>query len=120
MKNFSELLATNFAVDIELTVVPVAPSNVEVVVNGQCIYNGVMQRTTDFYYSVPVLEPIEITVFHSGATVLSLCFDGWESRPVHGQNTMGVWRFTTNVLPFYQWRHHATAQGWVLTPTPNP
>jgi len=117
MKNFLELLATNLAVDIELVVVPVAPGTVEVVVNGQCIYNGVMQRTTNFYYSVPVLEPIEITVFHAGVTVLNLCFDDWESRPVHGSDAMGVWRFTTNGLPFYQWRHHATAQGWLLEPT---
>ena len=117
MKNFSELLATNFAVGIDLVVVPVAPGTVEVAVNGQCIYNGVMQRTTNFHYSVPVLEPIEITVFHAGVTVLSLCFDDWESRPVHGSDAMGVWRFTTNGLPFYQWQHHATAQGWLLEPT---
>ena len=117
MKNFLELLATNLSIGIDLTVVPVVSGTVEVVVNGQCIYSDTMQRTTDFHYSVPVLEPIEITVFHTGVTVLSLCFDGWESRPVHGQDAMGVWRFITNGLPFYQWRHHATAQGWLLEPT---
>lgn len=117
MKNFSELLATNLSVDIDLSLAPVAPGPVELVINGKCIYNGVMQRTTDFHYSVPVLEPIEITVFHCGVTVLSLCFDNWESRPVHGQDAMGVWRFTSNGLPFYQWQHHATAQGWLLEPT---
>ena len=119
MKNFSELLATNLSVDIDLKLAPVAPGPVEVVINGKCIYNGIMQRTTDFHYPVPVLEPIEITVFHCGVTVLSLCFDDWESRPVHGQDAMGVWRFTSNGLPFYQWQHHATAQGWLLTPTPS-
>lgn len=117
MKNFLELLATNLAIDIDLVVVPVVSGTVEVVVNGQRIYNGVMQRTTDFHYSVPVLEPIEITVFHAGITVLSLCFDGWESRPVHGRDAKGVWRFTTDGFPFYQWQHHATAQGWLLEPT---
>jgi len=117
MKNFLELLATNLAVDIDLVVAPVAPGPVELVINGQCIYNGVMQHSTKFHYSVPVLEPIEITVFHSGATVLSLCFDEWESRPIHGQDIMGVWRFTTNGQSFYQWQHHATAQGWLLEPT---
>ena len=116
MKNFSELLATNLAVDIDLNIFPLVSSPVEVVVNSQCIYNTVMQHCTPFHYSVPVLEPIEIIVFHSGITVLSLCFDGWESRPVHGSDAMGVWRFTTNGLPFYQWWHHATAQGWLLTP----
>ena len=117
MKNFLELLATNLAVDIDLAVAPWVPGNVEVVVNGQCIYHGIMQHNTDFHYAVPVLEPIEITVFHSGATVPSLCFDEWESSPIHGQDAMGVWRFTTAGLPFYQWRHHATAQGWLLEPT---
>lgn len=119
MKNFLELLATNLAVDIGMTVVPIVPGTVEVVINGKCIYNGIMQQSTDFCYTVPLLEPIEITVFHSGVTVLSLCFDEWESRPVHGKDSMGVWRFTTNGLPFYQWQHHATAQGWLLTPTPS-
>jgi hypothetical protein len=117
MKNFSELLATNLAVDIDLTVVPVAPGPVEVVINGKCVYHGVMQRSTKFHYPVPVLEPIEITVFHSGATVTSLCFDGWESRPQHGSDAMGVWRFTSDSIPFYQWKHHATGQGWLLKPT---
>jgi hypothetical protein len=117
MKNFLELLATNLSIGIDMTVVPVVSGTVEVVVNGQCIYNDLMQRTTDFHYSVPVLEPIEITVFHTGVTVLSLRFDDWESRPIHGSDAMGVWRFTTNGLPFYQWRHHATAQGWLLKPT---
>jgi hypothetical protein len=116
MKNFSELLATDLAVNIDMTVVPIAPGTVEVVINGQCVYIGLMQQRTDFHYPVPLLEPIEITVFHSGATVLSLCFDEWESRPVHGQDTMGVWRFTTGNLPFYQWWHHATSQGWLLEP----
>jgi hypothetical protein len=117
MKNFSELLATELSIDIDMTVVPIAPSTVEVVINGQCLYTGLMQQRTDFHCSVPLLEPVEITVFHSGATVLSSCFDEWESRPVHGQDTMGVWRFTTGNLPFYQWCHHATAQGWLLEPT---
>jgi len=117
MKNFLELLATNLSIGIDLVVVPVVSGTVEVVVNGNCIYNTVMQHSTDFHYSVPVLEPIEITVFHTGVTLPSLKFDEWESRPIHGQDTMGVWRFTTNGLPFYQWRHHATAQGWLLEPT---
>jgi hypothetical protein len=117
MKNFLDLLATNFSVNIDVIVAPVTLGSVEVIINNNCIYNDIMQRTTDFHYSVPLLEPIEITVFHTGTTVPSLKFDGWESRPIHGQDTMGVWRFTTNGLPFYQWRHHATAQGWLLEPT---
>ena len=117
MKNFLELLATNLSVDIDLVVVPVATVPIQVVINGTCIYNSRMQHSTDFHYSVPLLEPIEINVFHSGATVPSLKFDGWESRPVHGQDATGAWRFTTDGLSFYQWQHHSTAQGWLLEPT---
>ena len=119
MKNFLELLATNLSVDIDLTIVPTSLRSIEVVINNQRIYNNVMQHSTDFHYIVPLLNPIEITVSHVGATVPSLKFDGWESRPVHGQDDTGVWRFTTDGLPFYQWRHHATAQGWLLLPTPS-
>ena len=117
MKNFLELLATNLSVDIDLVVVPTATGPTQVVINGTCIYNSPMQHSTDFHYSVPLLEPIEITVRHSGATVPSLKFDEWESRPVHGQDEIGMWRFTTDGLPFYQWWHHANAQGWLLEPT---
>ena len=117
MKNFLELLATNLSVDIDLVVVPTTPGLTEVMINGKCIYDSIMQHSTDFHYTVPLLEPIEINVLHNGATVPSLKFDGWESRPVHCQDVMGMWRFTTNGLPFYQWQHHATAQGWLLEPT---
>ena len=117
MKNFLELLATNLSVDIDLVVVPTTPGLTEVMINGKCIYDSIMQHSTDFHYTVPLLEPIEINVFHNGATVPSLKFDGWESRPVHGQDAIGVWKFTTDGLPFYQWWHHANAQGWLLEPT---
>jgi hypothetical protein len=117
MKNFLELLATNLSVDIDLVVVPMTLGSTQVVINGNCIYDLDMQHSTDFHYSVPLLEPIEITVFHTGATVPSLKFDRWESRPTHGQEATGMWKFTTDGLPFYQWQHHATAQGWLLEPT---
>lgn len=117
MKNFLELLATDLSVDIDLVVVPAAAGPAQVVINSKCIYNSRMQHSADFHYSVPLLEPIEITVRHTGASVPSLKFDGWEIRPMHGQDAIGVWQFTTDGLPFYQWRHHATAQGWLLEPT---
>jgi len=117
MKNFLELLATNLSVDIDLTVAPTTAGPTQVVINGKCIYNSDMQHSTDFHYFVPLLEPIEITVVHAGATVPSLKFDGWESRPTHGQEATDVWKFTTDGLSFYQWQHHATAQGWLLEPT---
>ena len=68
MKNFLELLATNLSVDIDLVVVPTATGPAQVVINGKCIYNSHMQHSTEFHYSVPLLEPIEINVFHTDRT----------------------------------------------------
>lgn len=117
MKTFLDLLATNLAVDIDMAVEPRQPGMVEIVVNGKCIYNNEMKHSTSFHYPVPLLTPIEISIFHHGVDVVSLEFDGWQARPQWGQDSMGVWRFSTDQLAFYQWKHHATAQGWLLMPT---
>jgi hypothetical protein len=116
MKNFFELLATNLSIDIDIVLVPKQDSPVEVVINGNCIYNAVMKHPTELHYSVLLLDPINISIFHQGVYLESLRFDGWEARPEHAQEVLGIWRFQTTT-PFYQWHHHATAQGWLLTPT---
>ena len=115
MKNFSELLATNFAIDICLVVVPKSTSAVKVIINDQCIYDNIMKQATSFRYSVPLLEPIKVLVYRRDAYVESLTFDGWESRPEYGTEDLDAWSLETNV-PFYQWKHWATGQGWLLTP----
>lgn len=114
MKNFLELLATNFGIDISMTIVP-GQGDVEVWINGQQIYDHAMVKTTVLKYQIPILQPVEIQVLHTGAYVESLTFDGWESRPQHGQELLGCWQLTTTV-PFYQWKHQATGQGWLLEP----
>lgn len=100
-----------------MTVEPRQPNWVEVIVNNQCVYSNEMKHSTTFDYSVPLLTPIEISIFHSGIDVVGLEFDRWQARPTWGQDVMGMWRFSTDQLPFYQWKHHATAQGWLLMPT---
>ena len=115
MKNFSELLATNFSINIDMLVVPRNIGNVEIWINSRQIYNHPMQKATQISYQIPILQPVEIRVLHSGAYVESCCFDGWESRPAHGEELPGCWQFVIGV-PFYQWKHHATAQGWLLEP----
>lgn len=116
MKTFLDLLATNFGIDIVMTVRPTQVSPVQVSINGKNIYDYEMNRATTFSYTVPLLTPVEIQVLHQGAVVDSLQFDGWEARPEHGSEHEGMWKFTTDGLAFYQWKHHATAQGWLLTP----
>jgi len=116
MKNFSELLATDFTIDIVMVVKPKNTiSAVKIVINDLVIYNSVMQEATLFNHSVPLLAPIKISVFHDDAYVESLKFDDWESRPEYGTEGTGVWSFETHI-PFYHWHHQATGLGWLLTP----
>lgn len=115
MKNFSDLLATKFVIHIDLVLEAQSPGPVQVVVNTKVIYDDVMSDSTNLHYAVDLLEPVDITIRHHGAYLKSLQFDGWEARPQHAQEINGVWRFQT-LIPFYQWKHHATAQGWLLTP----
>ena len=114
MKNFLDLLATNFSIEIDMTIVP-GNGTVQILINGKELYNHDMTKTTTIKYQVPILQPIKVQVLHSSAYIESLKFDGWESRPLHGTEQPGSWQFTTQV-PFYHWKHHATAQGWLLTP----
>lgn len=114
MKNFLDLLATNLGIDITMTVVP-GNGNLEVWINGTQIYNHTMTKSTVLKYQIPLLQPLSIRVLHSGAYVQSLTLDGWEARPQHGEELSGCWQLTTNV-PFYQWKHQVTGQGWLLQP----
>jgi hypothetical protein len=115
MKNFSDLLATNFVIRIDLVLDARSSGPVQVVINTDIIYDDTMTSLINLHHTVDLLEPIDITISHRGAYLKSLQFDGWEARPQHAQEIDGVWRFQTSI-PFYQWKHHATSQGWLLTP----
>jgi len=39
--------------------------------------------------------------------------DGFTIMEHHGEWINGRWTFDSGV-PFYQWKHHATAQGWLF------
>ena len=112
MKNFSELLATNFSIYITCLVESENLDQVTVLVNDRQL-SSCGQR---FCCKIDLLDPIDIKVLHAGAYVKSLKFDGWECRPQYGEETPGLWKFSTNGLAFYQWQHHATGQGWLLNP----
>ena len=115
MKNFSDLLATNFVICIDLVLDAPGSMPVQVVINTKIIYDDTMANLIKLRHEVDLLEPIDITIRHQGAYLKSLQFDGWEARPQHAQEIDGVWQFQTQI-PFYQWKHHATAQGWLLQP----
>jgi hypothetical protein len=116
MKNFSELLATDFQIDIAIQVRPKhAASAVKIVINDKIIFDQVTQQAILLEHSVPLLDPVRVLIFHNDAYVESLKFDGWESRPEYGTEGPGLWSFETH-KPFYHWHHHATGLGWLLTP----
>ena len=116
MNNFSELLATDFTIDIIMVVQPKSISSaVKIVINDLCIYDNTIQQPTRFTHAVPLLTPINISVFHNDAYIESLKFDDWESRPEYGTEYTGIWSFETHE-PFYHWRHRVTGMGWLLTP----
>lgn len=116
MKNFLDLLDTDFSIDIEIEIEPQVSGMIHVWLDNVCIYSRNLDRPVKLSTSTPALKPIEIRVEHSGAYVRSLKFDGWESRPAYGTEQPNEWHFSTDGLPFYRWQHCATGQGWLLAP----
>lgn len=116
MKNFSELLATDYTIDILLTVENVKPCAVKICINGSILFDAYSSGDIVISHAIPLLEPVDIEVHHNGAYVKSLKFDSWESRPQYGIENPGLWKFSTQGLVFYQWKHHSTGQGWLLEP----
>ncbi len=145
MKNFLELLATNLSIDIELVLRPVIDNgapHVEVVIDGKQIYSHVMLKSTVFRVSTLLLNPVDISITMSGkqycakqetaVVIESLKVDGFDLVPRYldqvqyahdqGQGPAGAyigfnghWQLK-HKIPFYQWKHTATGQGWLLTP----
>lgn len=118
MKNFSELLATQTEtyIDIEISVVLCELQAVLISVNGCSVLNCWSNTGTKWKGQVPLTSPIDIAVTHQSAYVDSLLIDGWQARPQWGTENPGLWQFSTQGQPFYQWQHHATGQGWLLIP----
>lgn len=58
-------------------------------------------------WSVTVPLVITLTAYRT-TTVDGFLIEDWQ-----GETTEHGWRFDT-VVPFYQWKHHATAQGWLF------
>jgi hypothetical protein len=114
MNNYLDLLDTDLEISIEL-VLKSTDGHAQVLINGVVIYNGNVTGTVNLCHTVPVLHPIALEVHHRGVYLDSLKFDGWESRPQYAWEINNVFCLDTKV-PFYQWQHTATAQGWLLTP----
>lgn len=114
MNNYLDLLDTDLKINMEI-VLESANGHAEVIVNNRVIYAGAVIGTANIAYAVPLLDPVRLQVRHRGVYLASLKFDDWESRPQHAWETNDVFTLDTQV-PFYQWQHNATAQGWLLKP----
>lgn len=115
MNNYLDLLDTELGINIEL-VLKSHNGHATVVINDITLYCGAVIGTIILTHTVPLLVPINLSVQHNDVYLASLKFDGWESRPQHIWEVDGMFTLDTKVL-FYQWQHHATAQGWLLMPT---
>lgn len=114
MNNYSDLQATEFNIDIELLLTAEC-GHATVVLNDITVFDGAVVGKQVVQHNVPLLVPIKLEIRHTGVELASMCFDQWEARPQHGEYQSDSWKFSTDV-PFYQWWHNATAQGWLLKP----
>lgn len=115
MKNFYELLATELTISLDMLIAG-HDNNIEITINNHSHCAHQTAQGLAVWAALPLLEPIDICVYHRAAHVSSLLFDGWQARPHWGQQYFDHWQFSTNNQPFYLWKHHATGQGWLLSP----
>jgi hypothetical protein len=124
MKNFSELLVTR----PDLTVI------IELRIHGRVSYQAnINQHIVDIYskktfdldsllnFSIQLDDFDEGT---SGIEIVEFSVDGLEilplyrhvaSPPTHYIDKLGIWNLNIP-LPFYQWYHDISGQGWLLKP----
>lgn len=114
MNNYLDLLGTELKINLEMVLESIN-GHAEVTVNNCVVYSGSVIETVNITHSIPLLEPVRIQVQHNGVYLASLKLDGWEARPQHAWEVNSVFTLDTKV-PFYQWQHHAMAQGWLLKP----
>jgi hypothetical protein len=142
MKNFSDLLATDLHLDLELTAEPVGVPDVEIWINQQLIYQGRLLESITVSKQLPLLPEFSISVklknkvysseSETAVVVTKLSIDGFElvprfthlaqytndhdfKDPTSYVGFNGEWKFEVS-KPFYQWQHEITSQGWLFQP----
>lgn len=115
MQNFFELTDTKLDIVIKLIINSV-DQPVQVHINNKMFKPVELDQSYTICTTVSLLDPIRIQVQPRGAYVISAEFDSWQARPHWGTETDQGWCFSTENQPFYQWKHHATGQGWLLKP----
>lgn len=143
MKNFSELLATDFELEFELELEPYhSPLTVQVWLNNNLIYNNLLKKSFAYAARLNLLGPIDLKISvkdkdynldnQSAVLIKTFKIDDFEILPNWTQLAVydndhnyvdptthlgfnGQWQYLISE-PFYQWKHKITGQGWLLTP----
>jgi len=145
MKNFSDLLATENSVLIQLKLRAITDNGMpwcDVKVNQQSLFAGPLQEILAVEHKIGLLDPISISVemknkvyssqAETAVVLEQLTIDNFDILSQwthlanydndHSANTPtsylgfnGVWSLDITE-PFYRWRHKITGQGWLITP----
>ena len=142
MKNFSDLLATDPQLDLDISVDPIGSPYTEIWINQNLMYQGQLSGTLDISTKLPLLSAFSISVKLKNKIYLSdsetaivlnkISIDGFDIIPawthlacysndydICGPTSYmgfnGEWQLEIT-QPFYQWRHQVTGQGWLLCP----
>ena len=145
MNNFLDLLDTDCQITVTLKLRVIHDNGypgVSVRVNDNVIEYLQLTGSVEHQFDIPLLDPIEIEISikdkqyseikETAVLIDSINIDGFEIVPqwthlaeYHSERGLqgptsylginGSWKLTID-RPFYQWRHHATGQGWLLEP----
>jgi hypothetical protein len=141
MSKFLDLLATEKTLDVVLTLRPIGCPQLQVTVNNQVLYHDQLNQSIVLQHSIPLLDPLLVTVALSdklygqketAVVIEQFDIDNFSIVPAwtqlakysndHNYNDPtnylgfnGSWVLATDV-PFYQWKHIITGQGWLLQP----
>lgn len=147
MNRFSDLLAIDSSIRLAIRLGVIHDNGyptASLTVNDDVIRYQPLMDTVEHVVELPLLDPIKIEITmldkqysqHQETAVLieSVNIDGFEIVPgwthlaeYHSERGLqgptsylgfnGTWKLSIP-LPFYQWRHQITGQGWLLRPDP--
>ena len=140
MNNYSDLLATNQQLLLEIELEPVGTPNARVKVNRELIDYPVLSDNIILKYSIDLLDNIDIIVElynkkynvdnETAVIIRRISINSIEiiprfnyltdyvndhdnNNPTNYLGFNGKWRLTIN-QPFYQWFHTQSGQGWLI------
>ena len=141
MNTFSDLQATELALDLELQIQPIGQPRLCVSVNTEIVFTGTGTQPITIRRQCPLLDPFLIKIElvekdynaaqETAAVIEQLRIDHFElmpkwtqlalyhndhnyKQPTNYLGFVGTWELSIG-QPFYQWHHQVTGQGLLLT-----